>query len=274
MERIRHCLTIAGSDCSGGAGIQADIKTFSALGCYGMSVITAVVAENTARVLSSVAVPQRSISDQLEAVFSDIRADGVKIGMLPNRGAALAVAEALRKYSPQIAVCDPVMIATAGAELMDGSALSVLVSDILPLCTLLTPNIPEAETLTGMEIRSPDDMKRAAEKIHGMGARYVLVKGGHLDGAAEDILYDGKDFSLYSHERIDTNTTHGTGCTLSSAITAYMARGSSVYDAVREAKSYLTGAIAHGLDIGQGHGPANHFYRLWEEHIDGIGEAM
>lgn len=261
---MKHCLTIAGSDCSGGAGIQADLKTFSALGCYGMSVITSVVAENTARVISSAAVSAQAISDQLEAVFGDIRVDAVKIGMLPDKAAMQAVSGALKKYLPPIVVCDPVMLATAGAELMKSTALGTFVSEILPCCTMLTPNIPEAEALIGGKISSAEDMKSAAVKICSLGAAAVLVKGGHLTGAALDILYDGERFYEFSHARIKSSATHGTGCTLSSAIAAYMARGESPERAAALAKEYLTGAIEHGLNIGKGHGPTNHFYRFFE----------
>lgn len=260
---MKHCLTIAGSDCSGGAGIQADLKTFSALGCYGMSVITSVVAENTARVISSMAVSAQVISDQIEAVFSDIRVDAVKIGMLPDESAMKAVANALKSYAPSIVVCDPVMIATAGAELMKGSALRTFVSEIIPLCTMLTPNIPEAETLTGRQICGAADMRAAAAEIRALGAGAVLIKGGHLAGDALDILYDGERFHELSHRRINSRTTHGTGCTLSSAIAAYMAQGKSPQTAAALAKEYLAGAIEHGLDIGGGHGPTNHFYRFF-----------
>lgn len=262
---MKHCLTVAGSDCSGGAGIQADLKTFSALGCYGMSVITSVVAENTARVISSLSVGAGMISDQLEAVFSDIRVDAVKIGMLPDEDSMRAVAAALKKYSPKVVICDPVMISTSGTELMRQSARSTFAGEIIPLCTMLTPNIPEAEELLGCTISGTDDMKSAAEKICALGAGSVLLKGGHLDGAAVDILYHEGRLTEYSHERINTRTTHGTGCTLSSAIAAYMAQGETAEAAVARAKEYLTGAIANGLDIGSGHGPTNHFYRIWQK---------
>lgn len=261
---MKHCLTIAGSDCSGGAGIQADLKTFSALGCYGMSVITSVVAENTAQVISSMTVSAQVISDQLEAVFSDIRVDAVKIGMLPDEAAMIAVSQVLKKYRPKIVVCDPVMLATAGTELMQSSALGTFAGEIIPQCTMLTPNIPEAETLIGNRISNVEDMKSAAVNIHSLGAKSVLIKGGHLTGAALDILYDGERFYEFSHERINSSATHGTGCTLSSAIAAFMARGESPERAAALAKEYLTGAIEHGLNIGKGHGPTNHFYRFFE----------
>lgn len=262
---MKNCLTIAGSDCSGGAGIQADLKTFSALGCYGMSVITSVVAENTERVISGMAVSPSVIYDQLEAVFTDIRVDAVKIGMLPDAGAMNAVAAALMKFSPEIVVCDPVIAATAGADLMQGSAMNTFMSTIVPLCTLLTPNIPEAEKLLGCTVADYPDIKAAALSLFAHGAGAVLIKGGHLDGDATDVLFDGKQFHSYSHSRINSSSTHGTGCTLSSAIAAFQAQGNSLPQAVGLAKDYITGAIEHGLDIGKGHGPLDHFYRLFPD---------
>lgn len=262
---MKNCLSIAGSDCSGGAGIQADIKTFSALGCYAMSAVSAVVAENTERVISAMPVSPSVLYDQLEAVFSDIRVDAVKIGMLPDTGTMHAVAAALMKYSPEIIVCDPVMASTAGPELMQGSALNTFLNTIVPLCTLLTPNIPEAEQLLGCTIKDHTDIKAAALSLFAHGAGAVLVKGGHLSGDAVDTLFDGKQFHEYTHSRINTNTTHGTGCTLSSAIAAYQALGNTLPEAVGLAKEYTAGAIEHGLDIGKGHGPLEHFYRLFPE---------
>ena len=262
---MKNCLTIAGSDCSGGAGIQADLKTFSALGCYGMSVITSVVAENTERVFTSMAVAPDVISAQLDAIFADIRVDAVKIGVLPDAGAMRAVAAALLKYQPEIVVCDPVISATAGGDLMQGSALGAFIGGIIPLCSLLTPNIPETETLLGCKIETLTDIKAAALSLFAHGADAVLIKGGHLAGDATDILFDGKEFHSFTHERVHTNATHGTGCTLSSAIAAYQAMGNTLPEAVRLAKEYLTGAIQHGLEIGKGKNPMDHFYRQFPE---------
>lgn len=259
---MKNCLTAAGSDCSGGAGIQADIKTFGALGCYGMSVITSVVAENTAKVISVCNMSEKTVEDQLEAVFSDIRVDAVKLGMLPDSGIISAVCRALVKYRPPAVICDPVMAATAGDSLMEKEALHTFVNELMPLCTVLTPNIPEAETLTGNKIRDISGMKAAALKLCGMGPEYVLVKGGHLDGSADDILSDGKAFRTYSHTRINSTATHGTGCTLSSAITAFIANGNDVFTAVGLAKDYLSGAVMNGFeDIGSGYGPTDHFWQ-------------
>ncbi len=262
---MKNCLTIAGSDCSGGAGIQADLKTFSALGCYGMSAITSIVAENTERVISSMTVSPDTISDQLEAVFSDIPVHAVKIGMLPDAGTMRAVQSALLKYRPDIVVCDPIIAATSGTELMQGSAMGAFKSGIIPLCSLITPNIPEAEQLLGCKIESFTDIKAAALSLFAYGAEAVLIKGGHLTGDAVDLLFDGKEFRTYSCPRISSRSTHGTGCTLSSAITAFLAQGKPLTEAVGLAKEYLTGAIEHGLDIGHGFSPTNHFYRLLPE---------
>ncbi|MGN0656754.1 MAG: bifunctional hydroxymethylpyrimidine kinase/phosphomethylpyrimidine kinase [Ruminiclostridium sp.] len=262
MKLLRHCLTVAGSDPSGGAGIGADIKTFSALDCYAMSIITSVVAENTFAVKDKLDVPAEIITAQLEAVFEDIRVDGMKIGMLTDISSVKAVAAAIEKYKPPIIVFDPVMNATAGAELLSPQAVETVKKRLIPLCTLVTPNIPEAEVLTVMSIESTEDMKAAAKKIADSGAKAVLLKGGHLSGNAEDLLFDGKDFRYYSAPRISTNTTHGTGCTLSSAITAFMVNGCLLPKAVEKAKEFITGAIENGLDIGKGNGPLNQFYKL------------
>ncbi len=260
---MNHCLSIAGSDCSGGAGIQADIKTFSALGCFGMSAIVAVVAENTSRVISVQDIRPDIIRDQIDAVFEDIRVDAVKVGMLSGAETMHAVAEKLRQYAPPLTVVDPVMIAKGGCALMRQDALDTLIREIIPLAYLLTPNIPEAEVLTGMAISSMDAMRAAANEIHRMGAKNVLVKGGHLDGDAADVLFDGVDFHTFTTPRIDTRNTHGTGCTLSSAIAAHLANGLALTEAVAAAKRYVTEAIRRALPIGRGHGPTNHFYEFY-----------
>ncbi|MDP4133411.1 MAG: bifunctional hydroxymethylpyrimidine kinase/phosphomethylpyrimidine kinase [Bacillota bacterium] len=260
---MKNCLSIAGSDCSGGAGIQADIKTFSALGCFGMSVIVSVVAENTSRVISIQNVNEQVIKDQIDAVFEDIEVDGVKVGMLSGKETMKAVAEKLREYKPKTVVIDPVMVAKGGYALMQSDALETLKKEIIPLSTLLTPNIPESETITGMKIEAIEDMKAAAKKIHEMGAENVLIKGGHLEGDALDILFDGKKYYSFTNKRINTKNTHGTGCTLSSAITANLANGMDLPKAVEEAKKYVTQAIKYSLNIGRGHGPTNHFFEFY-----------
>ncbi|BCJ93119.1 hydroxymethylpyrimidine/phosphomethylpyrimidine kinase [Anaerocolumna cellulosilytica] len=260
---MKHVLTIAGSDCSGGAGIQADLKTFSALGTYGMSVITSVVAENTSRVISIHDLPPSVLSDQLDAVFEDIQVDAVKVGMLSDVTIMETVVHKLTFYKPPFIVIDPVMSAKGGQALMKSDALTALIDKIVPLAYILTPNIPEAETMTGLSITTVEDMKIAANRIYSMGSKYVLLKGGHLKGAALDLLYDGNSYTTYSSERILTKNTHGTGCTFSSAITACLAKGLPVEKAIDKAKEYITGAIRHALPIGKGHGPTNHFFSFY-----------
>ena len=259
---MKHCLSIAGSDCSGGAGIQADLKTFAAHGVYGMSVITSVVAENTCGVVSRQDILPEIVRDQIAAVFEDIRVDAVKIGMLSGVACMQAVAEGLRRYRPGKIVIDPVMVAKGGCALMQPEALSLFIEEILPQAYLLTPNIPEAEAITSQPIRSVTDMKRAAEQIFRLGAKHVLVKGGHLAEEAADVLFDGRCHRVYVRERIQTRHTHGTGCTLSSAITSCLATERSVPEAIVEGKAYITEAIRHGLAIGRGHGPVDHFYHF------------
>ena len=265
---MKTALTIAGSDCSGGAGIQADLKTMSALGVFGMSVIVSVVAENTARVLSIEDISPKVIADQIDAVFEDIPPDAVKVGMLSTPACMEAVAAGLKKYRPRHVVIDPVMYAKNGSPLMQESAISALRSTVLPLATLLTPNIPEAEKLAGMEISSEADMREAARRIQALGPQNVLVKGGHAQGEARDILLCGEDFHVFASRRIPTKNTHGTGCTLSSAIAAYLARGEALPEAVRKAKEYVTGAIEHALPLGHGCGPTHHFFAFYEADCD------
>lgn len=261
---MRTALTIAGSDCSGGAGVQADLKTMSAHGVFGMSVIVAVVAENTARVISIQDIAPNIICDQMTAVFEDIRVDSVKIGMLSCPKTINAVYDKLVQYKPKNIVVDPVMYAKNGAPLMPESSIEVLLNTIVPLATIITPNIPEAECIAGMKIKSRQDMIKACKKIHALGVQNVLVKGGHYDGEAMDILFDGKEFYTFVTERINTKNTHGTGCTLSSSIASNLALGHNIYDSVRLAKDYVTGAIKHSLELGKGNGPTNHFWKFFE----------
>ena len=265
---MKTALTIAGSDCSGGAGVQADLKTMSALGVFGMSVIVSVVAENTARVLSIEDISPQGIADQIDAVFEDIPPAAVEVGMLSTPACMEAVAAGLKKYRPRHVVIDPVMYAKNGSPLMQESAISALRSAVLPLATLLTPNIPEAEKLAGMEIASEADMREAARRIQALGPQNVLVKGGHAQGEARDVLLCGEDFHIFASRRIPTKNTHGTGCTLSSAIAAYLARGEVLPEAVRKAKEYVTGAIEHALPLGHGCGPTHHFFAFYEADCD------
>lgn len=264
---MKNLLTIAGSDCSGGAGIQADLKTFAAHGTYGMSVIVSVVAENTEKVLSIRDMDPGIIEDQIDAVFTDLRVDGVKIGMLSGTEQMDAISKKLRQYRPQGVVLDPVMVAKGGCALMHPEALAALKEELIPLAFVLTPNLPEAEVITGEKICTPKEREDAAKRMVRMGAKNVLIKGGHLSGDAEDLLFDGQDFYRFTHRRIATKNTHGTGCTLSSAIAANLANGRKVPEAVRAAKDYVTAAIEHALPIGHGHGPTNHFY-----FMKGMGE--
>ena len=261
---MKTALTIAGSDCSGGAGVQADIKTMSALGVFAMSVIVSVVAENTARVISIEDVSPQVISDQIDAVFEDIWPDAVKVGMLSTPECMEAVASKLMQYRPSHIVIDPVMYAKNGSPLMQESSIDTLISTIIPVATVLTPNIPEAEKIARMEIHDLDGMKKAAQIIAGMGAKSVLVKGGHRVGNADDLLFDGEKFTVYPGHRINTKNTHGTGCTLSSAIASYLALGEDLATAVGKAKEYVTGAIEHALELGKGNGPTDHFFRYRE----------
>lgn len=264
---MKKVLTIAGSDCSGGAGIQADLKTFSAHGVYGMSVIVSVVAENTSRVIDIQDITPEMIEKQIDAVFEDIGVDAVKVGMLSTPECMRAVAGKLRQYKPEHVVIDPVMYAKNGCPLMDPSAVDALIESILPLADVLTPNIPEAERITGMEIRSVTDMETAAQKIHDMGCRTVVVKGGHAIGNALDVLFDGKQMHHFETQRIDTKNTHGTGCTFSSAVASQLALGMDICKAVEKAKAYVTTAITHSLAIGKGCGPTHHFYELYRHGL-------
>lgn len=262
---MKNLLTIAGSDCSGGAGIQADLKTFAAHGTFGMSVIVSVVAENTARVIDIQDVTPDMIKKQMDAVFEDIFPDAVKIGMLSTPECMHAVAEKLTEYKPQNVVVDPVMYAKNGCALMQPYAIDTLIKTIIPLADVLTPNIPEAEKIAGMEIKTVADMEAAAKKICAMGCKGIVVKGGHHIGNAVDVLFDGKEFYHFETERINTKNTHGTGCTFSSAIAANLANGLSVAEAVKNAKSYVTKAIEHSLAIGKGCGPTHHFVDLYRK---------
>lgn len=261
---MKNLLTIAGSDCSGGAGIQADLKTFSAHGVYGMSVIASVVAENTSRVISIQDIDPDIIGDQIDAVFEDIRVDGVKVGMLSNAEIMRIVAAKLEQYGATKPVIDPVMIAKGGSALMQSDALETLIQEMIPRAFLLTPNIPEAETITEKRISNSSEMEEAARIIYGMGAKNVLIKGGHMTGDAEDILFDGKEFFRFRSERLRTSSTHGTGCTFSSAIAANLAKAMEIREAVAAAKEYITMAIGHAVPIGKGYGPVNHFYQFCE----------
>lgn len=257
-------LTIAGSDSGGGAGIQADLKTFSSLGVYGASVITAITAQNTKGVRGIQAVSQEIVKGQIEAVFEDLRIDAVKIGMLHNKENVESVANAIDSYCPSRVILDPVMISTSGSKLMEDSAIEYLISELFHRVTLITPNIDEAAFLSGIPIRNEQEMETAAQKLLAMGCRSVLMKGGHLGGQEmADILFaEGEAPLRLVAPAINTQNTHGTGCTLSAAIAAYMALGEKMSEAVQAAKKYITAALEAGADVqtGHGNGPLNHFF--------------
>ena len=260
---MKTALTIAGSDCSGGAGIQADLKTFSAHGVFGMSAITSVVAENTVRVISYQDMTPEIIQEQITAVCEDIFPDGVKIGMLSCKETMEAVAASLTKWQVPNIVLDPVMYAKNGSALMEEEAIATLIEKVLPLATLITPNIPEAEKIADMQITTLADMEQAARLIHQATGAAVLVKGGHRVADATDLLFDGATLFSYEAPRIDTKNTHGTGCTLSSAICAQLALGMNLPEAVQQAKDYITQAIQQALPLGAGHGPTHHFWAFY-----------
>ncbi len=251
-------LSIAGSDSGGGAGIQADLKTISLLGSYGMSAVTALTAQNTRGVKAAIPAPTEFVTAQIKAILSDLGADVVKTGMLHSVGIVRAVAEAVRRYSLMVVV-DPVMVAKGGAPLLKQDAVEVLRRELLPRTYLLTPNLPEAEALTGITVTTESDMKEAARRLRQMGARNVLIKGGHLDDEPLDLLFEGGRFYRFSAPRIDTQNTHGTGCTYSAAIATFLAQGQPLVRAVANAKRFMNEAISTAVSMGGGHGPVNHF---------------
>ena len=260
---VPTALTIAGSDSGGGAGIQADLKTFSALGVYGTSALTAITAQNTVGVTAVHEIPTADIAAQIDAVITDIGADAVKTGMLSSSAIVGVVAESLRRHGVTRLVVDPVMVAKSGDTLLQDDAVEAVQTMLLPLAAVVTPNLPEAEALVGGSIESLENMREAARQILALGAASVVVKGGHLEGPATDLFYDGSEFREFTSERIDTVNTHGTGCTFASAVAAGMARNLPVAESVSQAKEYVTEAIRASFVIGQGHGPLHHFHRFW-----------
>ncbi|MGR3741319.1 bifunctional hydroxymethylpyrimidine kinase/phosphomethylpyrimidine kinase [Companilactobacillus sp. DQM5] len=256
-------MTIAGSDSSGGAGIQADLKTMAAHKKYGMSVITAITAQNTQQVFSVMEVTAGIVGQQLDAVFTDIRPDAVKIGMVSNGEIVNIIAEKLRQYKVKNIVVDPVMVATSGSELINRSAIETLKTKLFPLATVITPNIFEAEVLGKSKIKSDNDMEKIAKKIGDMYQCSVLIKGGHFGDDANDYLYSRNNQSGWINgKRIDNPNTHGTGCTLSSAIACRLSEDYSLYRSVELAKNYLSGALEANLNLGKGSGPINHLYNI------------
>ena len=260
---IPKALTIAGSDSGGGAGIQADLKTFSAFRVFGMSVITAVTAQNSLGVQGVENLPPAFVALQLRSVLSDFGAGAAKCGMLSTAPIIEAVAATLADDPVEKLVVDPVMVAKAGDVLLQPDARQALIERVLPLALVVTPNLPEAESLAGIPVASRPDMEEAARRIHRLGPRYVLVKGGHLKGDAIDLLWNGKAFTAFRAPRIDSGNTHGTGCTLSAAIAAGLARGQAIGDAIRDAKAYVTRAIREGFAAGRGVGQLRHFIAEW-----------
>ena len=255
---MKKVLSIAGSDCSGGAGIQADLKTFCAHGVYGMSAITALTAQNTLGVTMVEEVSPEMVRAQLDAIFTDIVPDSVKIGMVSSSVIIEAIVEKLMEYQAVSIVLDPVMVSTSGSRLLNEEAMSVLIKKLMPLATMITPNLQEAECLCGFNIQSKEEMVLAAKKIAYFYKGHILIKGGHLDDCADDLLYVDGEVTWFLGEQIENPNTHGTGCTLSSAITSNLALGYDVQTSVKNAKLYITKALKANLDLGHGRGPLNH----------------
>ena len=259
---MKTALTIAGSDACGGAGIQADIKTMTVNGVYAMSAVTALTAQNTTGVKDIMEVSSSFLKEQLECIFTDIYPDSVKIGMIASKELIKTVKDTLVKYKAKNIVLDPVMVATSGAKLISDDAIDTLKKELLPIAAVVTPNIPEAEVLSGMKISSKEDMEAAAVRISEENHCAVLLKGGHNLNDANDLLADGKNIIWFQGKRIDNPNTHGTGCTLSSAIAANLAKGFSLVDSVKKAKEYISGALNAMLDLGKGSGPMNHGFMI------------
>ena len=263
---MRVALTIAGSDSSGGAGIQADLKTFQAHGVFGMSAVTAVTVQNTQKVYNIQEMHPEIVHGQITCLFDDIEIHAVKIGMVSSIELIQAIAKALEMVNPPPIVLDPVMISKSGYRLLNQDAQEALIQHLFPLAEIITPNIFEAQALVGREIKNIDDMENAALEIIKLGAKKVVVKGGHLEeDRATDILFDGREFKRLQSRWVKTNNTHGTGCTFSSAIAANIALGKHFFEAVTLAKTYITGAIEHALSMGKGYGPTHHFFDLYDK---------
>jgi hydroxymethylpyrimidine/phosphomethylpyrimidine kinase len=273
-ETFARAMTIAGSDSGAGAGIQADLKTFWAFGVYGTSVITAVTAQNTIEVAAIAEVPEEVVIAQIDTVFEDIGAAAVKTGMLANRAIIENVVDRLEAWGPEFLVVDPVMISKSGAPLLQPDAIRSLATELLPHATIVTPNVPEAEVLSKRKIESAADIREAARAIHALGPQFVVLKGGHLSGPAVDLVFDGNAFTPIEGERIETNNTHGTGCTFSAAITALLARGIEPVTAIRLAKRYIEAALVHSYSIGSGHSPVNHAAPMPESIVQALGAIV
>ena len=259
---MKKVLTIAGSDCSGGAGIQADIKTITAHKMYAMSAITALTAQNTTGVYGIFEATPEFVGQQLDCIFEDIRPDAVKIGMVSNIEIIEVIADKLKKYDAENIVVDPVMVSTSGSKLLSDNAIDALKTHLFSIATVITPNIPEAEVLTGFAIQTKEDMLKAAEEIAKLTSGSVLVKGGHLEGCADDLLFTKGSAQWFEGPKIDNPNTHGTGCTLSSAIACNLAAGHDLAESIKKAKEYITGALKANLKLGRGRGPLNHCFNL------------
>ncbi len=259
---MKKVLSIAGSDCSGGAGIQADLKTMTAHKMYGMTAITALTAQNTTGVFAVSEVTPTFLAQQLDSIMTDIYPDSVKIGMVSSAAIIETIAEKLMTYQAKNIVVDPVMISTSGSRLLNEDAMAALISTLIPLATIITPNIPEAECLAEMTISTKEDMEMAAINISQFYRGAILIKGGHLEGTADDLLYNNEEFSWFTGGKIENVNTHGTGCTLSSSIACHLAAGNNIEISIQKAKSYITGALMDDLNLGAGSGPLNHCYCL------------
>ena len=268
--KMKTALTIAGSDCSGGAGIQADLKTMTMNGVYAMSAITALTAQNTTGVTGIMEVTPDFLKQQIDMVFDDIYPDAVKIGMVSSSELIRVIADRLKFYHAANVVVDPVMVATSGSALMKNDAVQTLIDELLPLAALVTPNIPEAEVLSGLTIKTKEDMMTAAKHIGDAYHCSVLLKGGHSISDANDLLYAGGELQWFEGKRINNPNTHGTGCTLSSAIASNLAKGFTLSESVQRAKDYISGALAAMLDLGKGSGPMNHAFDLQGEYAKGV----
>ena len=264
---MKTALTIAGSDCSGGAGIQADMKTMTMNGVYAMSAITALTAQNTTGVRAIQEATPEFLKQQLDAIFEDIYPDAVKIGMVASSELIRVIADRLRYYQAKNVVIDPVMVATSGSALMKNNAVQTLIEELLPVATLVTPNIPEAQVLSGMTIENKENMIAAAKQIGDNYHCAVLLKGGHSINDANDLLYANGESRWFEGKRIDNPNTHGTGCTLSSAIASNLAKGFTLAESVQRAKDYISGALAAMLDLGKGSGPMNHLFDLNSDYM-------
>lgn len=267
-KKMKTALSIAGSDCSGGAGIQADLKTMTLNGVYAMSAITALTAQNTTGVSGIMEVTPDFLKQQIQMVFDDIRPDAVKIGMVSSSELIHAIAEQLNFYNADNIVVDPVMVATSGSTLMKNDAVQTMINELLPIATLVTPNIPEAQVLSGLKIQTKEDMVSAARRIYDSYHCSVLLKGGHSINDANDLLYRNGEITWFYGKRIDNPNTHGTGCTLSSAIASNLAKDFTLIESVQKAKDYISDALANMLNLGKGSGPMNHAFDLQSKYVE------